>query len=216
MTCAIVGAGAQGRVVLENWRAARPDARFVFLDDDAKLHGTKILGAEVVGPLAKVHELGEGAAVVLALGNNRTRLALAARLAGVRFGTVIHPSAVVMPSATIGAGTVVFAGAIVNTDARIGEHVVINTGVLVEHDALIGRGASLSPGTRSGGRIEVGEGAFIATGVTLAPRVKVGAWSIVGAGSVVVKDVPERTLAYGVPARAVRSIGDDFDWRRLL
>lgn len=214
MTCVIVGAGGQGRVVLDNWRAARPNERFVFVDDDAKLHGTKILGAEVIGAVAKVHEI--GGEVVLALGNNRTRLALAERLAGVRFGTVIHPSAVVMPSATIGAGSVVFAGAIVNTEAAVGEQVVINTGVIVEHDAVIARGVSLSPGTKSGGRIAIGEGAFVSTGVTIGARVTIGPWSVIGAGAVVVQDVPERSLAYGVPAKVVATVDDAFDWRRVL
>ncbi len=214
MTCVVVGAGGQGRVVLDNWRAARPNERFVFVDDDAKLHGTTILGAEVIGPIAKVHEL--GGEVVLAIGNNRTRLALAERLAGVRFGVVIHPSAVVMPSATIGAGSVVFAGAIVNTSATVGEHVVINTGVIVEHDAVIARGVSLSPGTKSGGRIEIGEGAFVSTGVTIGARVRIGPWSVIGAGAVVVRDVPPRSLAYGVPAKVVGDVDDTFDWKRLL
>lgn len=218
MTCVVVGAGAQGRVVLENWRAARKGARFVFVDDDAKLHGSTIMDAEVVGgldALAALHAF--GGEVVLAIGNNRVRLALAERLAGkVRWGTVIHPSAVVMPSARIGAGSVVFAGAILNTAAAIGEHAIINTGVIVEHDAVIGRGASLSPGVRTGGRIEVGEGAFVSTGVTLAARAKVGAWSVVGAGAVVVTEVPPAKRAHGVPARVVGDVDETFDWRRLL
>lgn len=214
-TCVIVGAGAQGRVVLDNWRAARPGARFVFVDDDASLHKKTIMDAEVVGGLDALDAL--GGEVVLAIGNNRTRLALASRLAAnVKWATVIHPSAVVMPSATVRDGTVVFAGAVINTAANVGEHVVVNTGVVIEHDAVIGAGASLSPGVCSGGRVTVGEGAFIATGVTLGPRTNVGAWAVVGAGAVVVKDIPSRTLAYGVPARVVGAVDDAFDWSRVL
>lgn len=212
--CVIVGAGAQGRVTLEVWRAARPDATFVFLDDAPEAQGREILGAKVVGPVDEARAL--GGEVVLALGNNAVRKALAARLEGVRFGNAVHPSATVSPSATLGPGTVVFAGAVVNTEAHAGAHVVINSGVVVEHDAVLGDFANLSPGVRSGGRIEVGEGAFVATGATLAPRVKVGAWSVVGAGAVVVREVPERTIAYGVPARVVGQVDGSFDWRRLL
>lgn len=212
----IVGAGAQGRVVLENWRAAHPDSRFFFLDDDEKLHGTKVLGVDVAGSVASIASLPADVEIVIAVGDNRRRLEIAQRLGSVPFGTVIHPSAVVMPSATIGPGSVVFAGAIVNTEARIGEHVVVNTGVILEHDAVIGRGASLSPGTRSGGRVQVGEGAFVSTGVTLAPRVKIGDYAVIGAGAVVVRDVPANTLAYGVPAKAIRTIDASFDFKRLL
>jgi sugar O-acyltransferase (sialic acid O-acetyltransferase NeuD family) len=209
----IIGCGAQGRVVLEVWRAAEPAATFVFLDDNKSLHGTRILGAEVAGGL----DTSVDGPAVLAIGHNVKRLALADRL-GERFrwATPVHPSAVVMPSAQVEPGTVVFAGAVIGTEARIGAHVVINTGVIVEHDAVMGRGASLSPGVRSGGRIKVGEGAFVSTGATLAPRVSVGAWSVVGAGAVVVRDIPDRALAYGVPARVVGPVDDTFDWQRLL
>ena len=224
--CVVVGAGAQGRVTLEAWRAERPHARFVLLDDDAKLHGTTLLDVKVEGGLDQLGALSgqdssaESCEVIVALGNNETRLALTARLEssvkGLRWGTAIHPSAVVMPSARIGGGTVVLAGAIVNTDACIGAHVVVNTGVIVEHDCIIEDGASLSPGTKMGGRVKVGRGAFVSTGVTLAPRVSVGAGAVIGAGAVVTSDIAERVLAYGVPARVVKPIAASFDWRRLL
>lgn len=210
----IVGAGAQGRVTLEAWRAARPNGRFLFLDDDPAAQGREILGARVEGTLDRAREL--GGEVIVALGDNRTRLDVAARLGDVHFGVVVHPAAVISPSATLGRGTVVLAGALVGTEARVGEHVVLNTAVVLDHDGVVERGASLSPGTRCGGRVFVGEGAFVSTGTTLAPRMRVGAWSVVGAGSVVVRDVPERALAYGCPARVVGPIDASFDPRRLL
>ena len=213
--CFIVGAGAQGRVVLDVWRAARPDANIAFVDDDPAMHGRRILGAEVTAGIDSLG--GIDAEVVLALGNNDVRLALAARLDGkVRFAVVVHPSAVVMPTATIDAGTVVFAGAIVNTDARLGAHVIVNSGAIVEHDCVLEDGVNVSPGARMGGRVTIRRGAFVATGATLAPRVEVGASAIVGAGAVVVRDVPERTIVYGVPARAAGVVDASFDWRRLL
>jgi sugar O-acyltransferase (sialic acid O-acetyltransferase NeuD family) len=211
----VVGAGGHGRVVLEVWRAAEPGCVFKFADDDVKLHGSHIMDAEVAGPASIVQDA-DGLAV-LAIGNNPLRLALAERLGpGTRWGRVIHPSATVMPSAEIGPGSVAFAGAVINTAAVLGAHVIVNTGVVVEHDCVLEDGVTVSPGACMGGRVHLGRGCFISVGATLAPRVRVGAGTIVGAGAVVVGDLPAGVLAYGVPARPMRSLDDGFDWRRVL
>lgn len=54
------------------------------------------------------------------------------------------------------------------------------------------------------GSINIEDGAWIATGVIILPGVTVGKNSIVNAGSVVVKDVPQRTLCAGNPARILK------------
>jgi acetyltransferase-like isoleucine patch superfamily enzyme len=55
--------------------------------------------------------------------------------------------------------------------------------------------------------VVVETGAFLGANVTVLPGVRIGARSFVAAGSVVTEDVPPRTLAAGVPARALRAIG---------
>lgn len=54
--------------------------------------------------------------------------------------------------------------------------------------------------------IVVQDGAWVGAGATLLDGVQVGRGAVIGAGSVVTRDVPPRTLALGVPARAVRSL----------
>ncbi|OGO05582.1 MAG: UDP-N-acetylglucosamine diphosphorylase/glucosamine-1-phosphate N-acetyltransferase [Chloroflexi bacterium RBG_13_56_8] len=57
-------------------------------------------------------------------------------------------------------------------------------------------------------RTSIGEGAFIGSGTMLVAPVSVGAHAVIGAGSVVTRDVPARTVAYGVPARHIRKLDD--------
>ncbi len=212
----IVGAGGQGRVVLEALRSSGIETEIAFLDDNPELHGSSVLGAPVLGPLTQLEEF--AGIVVLALGDNLLRLRIAQELAaqGARFGVAQHASAIVSPTASIGDGSVILPRAVVHTGAIVQQQVVVNTGAIVEHDCVLENGASVSPGVCMGGRARVGEGAFLSTGVTLAARAEVGAGAIVGAGAVVVGKIPRGMLAYGVPAKPVRKVDPETDFRRVL
>ena len=54
---------------------------------------------------------------------------------------------------------------------------------------------------------EIGEGVFVGSDTMLVAPVKLGNGARTGAGSVVTKDVPANTLVVGMPARAIRKIG---------
>jgi len=53
--------------------------------------------------------------------------------------------------------------------------------------------------------IEVGKNCWLGAGVKVFDGVKIGQDTIVGAGAVVVKDIPEFSIAAGVPARVAKS-----------
>jgi maltose O-acetyltransferase len=59
------------------------------------------------------------------------------------------------------------------------------------------------------GRVDIGRRVYIGAGSLVLPGVRIGDDSIVGAGSVVTRDVPERTVAAGNPAMPIASL-DDF------
>jgi acetyltransferase-like isoleucine patch superfamily enzyme len=52
----------------------------------------------------------------------------------------------------------------------------------------------------------IGKGAQIGVNVTILPFVKIGEGCLIGGGSVVSKDLPPFSLAYGNPARVVRDV----------
>jgi galactoside O-acetyltransferase len=61
---------------------------------------------------------------------------------------------------------------------------------------------------------------WLGAGVTVLPGVTVGENSVIGAGSVVTKDVPPNSVAFGTPCKVVRKVGahdDVYYWRdRML
>ena len=218
----IWGGGAQGRTVLDIFRAAG-FSRIAFIDSDRSLRGTKINGVEVVGDLIHavhaVHESDKnGCGVVIALGRPELRQKLAGQVSqsGLPFIGALHPLAFVAASALIGEGNMIAAQAVINSNASLGNHIIVNTAAVIEHDDLIGDFATICPGAQIGGRVTVGKGAFIGTGAIILPRVKIGEGAVVGAGSLVTRDVPARVLVYGSPARVISAIDSDFDFGRLL
>ncbi len=56
--------------------------------------------------------------------------------------------------------------------------------------------------------VRIGNNCWIGAGAKIMPGVTIGDNTVIGAGSVVTKDIPSGVLAYGVPCRVVREIGE--------
>lgn len=197
----LVGGGGHAVVVAEAAKVAGI-ALAGFLDDDpdpplkANLRKIgKLSGLDHPDMLAH-HE------VMLALGDIATRRALIPRLPA-DLVTVIHPSAWVSSTATIGGGVFIGPHAVVHAGAVIRDHAIINTGAIVEHDCDIGENAHLAPGAVLGGTVRVGADALVGLGARAIPGVRIGAGCAIGAGSVVIRDIPDGATVMGVPAKAV-------------
>jgi acetyltransferase-like isoleucine patch superfamily enzyme len=70
---------------------------------------------------------------------------------------------------------------------------------------VLGDFSSLAPGAVTGGLVIVGECSAIGVGAAISDRISIGSNSVVGTGAVVVRDIPDFVVAYGNPARAMRS-----------
>jgi acetyltransferase-like isoleucine patch superfamily enzyme len=56
------------------------------------------------------------------------------------------------------------------------------------------------------GCCDIGEGVILGAGATVLDKITIGAGSIIGAGSVVTRAIPEGVVAFGAPARVIRSV----------
>lgn len=198
----VIGAGGHSKVVIATIEAAG-DMVLGLLDDNAARHGELVLGRPILGPVTTAL-IPADAVVVLAIGANLNRKHAAERLP-VPYASVVHPTAVVHPSVSIGEGTVIFAGAVVQPDTTIGAHVIVNTAASIDHDNRIGAFAHIAPGAHLSGTVTVGDGALIGIGSAIIPGMTIGAWSTVGGGSAVVRDVPGSTVVGGTPAKELRN-----------
>jgi sugar O-acyltransferase (sialic acid O-acetyltransferase NeuD family) len=127
--------------------------------------------------------------------------------AGLSFVNVIHPSAIIAPSARIGQDILILPGVIIGSGVTIGDHVILNSAVTIDHDSLIEDSVSIGPGVHLAGGITVRSGTFIGIAACSANGVTIGRNCLIGAGSVVTEDIPDNVVAAGVPAKVIRSRG---------
>lgn len=126
-----------------------------------------------------------------------------ARQLGLRFATVIHPTARVSTKARIGEGSIIGALAAIAAHAEIGEHVLVNRGSLIGHHTKIGNFCSLQPGSNVAGLCNIAERVWMGMASVVVDRVSIGMDSLIGAGAVVTEELPSNVMAVGVPARIV-------------
>ena len=207
----ILGAGGHAQVVadilLRAYEAGSNCKPIGFLDDNSALIGTIIMGLPVLGAIAQLSEFDHDA-VIVAIGDNRTRARIFEKICGQGEQVVnaVHPAAVLAPDVCLGKGVVICAGVVVNTGVTIGDDVILNTGCTVDHHSHVGSHAHVAPGAHFGGNVRIGEGALVGIGAVVIPGRSVGKWAVVGAGAVVTKDIPDYSVAVGVPARVVKKL----------
>jgi acetyltransferase-like isoleucine patch superfamily enzyme len=89
-------------------------------------------------------------------------------------------------------------GVVIGDDCLIGHNVVIAT---LNHDLAPSRRADMHPAP-----VVIGRNVWIGSNATILPGVTIGDDAVVAAASVVTKDVPEKSIVVGSPARVVRSV----------
>lgn len=210
MKIIVMGASGHGQVVadvlFQMWTKGREMEIVGFLDDDAALTGTRVMGLNVLGKLADLPAMPHDC-IILGIGDNvvRARLYNELKNAGKRFVTAIHPTAILAPDVVVSPGAVLCAGTVINTGGRVGENAILNTAASLDHHSVLAAHSHVAPGVRLAGNVHVGEGALVGIGSCVVPGVTLGPWSVVGAGAAVTKDVPEGTTVGGVPARVLAS-----------
>lgn len=204
---AVLGASGHAKVVGDTALRAGWQ-RVIFFDD--RWPALRMLGPwQVIGTTDDlVRTRHDFEAAVVAIGHNRTRLALQRRLVSqdILMATIVDPNAVMSQYAEVGAGTVVFAGAVLNAFAVVGAATIINTAATVDHDCVLGDGVHISPGAHLGGSVRVGEGTWIGIGAAVRQGIVIGADVVVGAGAAVVSDIAAGLTVGGVPARPLKNI----------
>lgn len=178
-----------------------------FLDDRAEKHGAVFCGVTVLGGfdmLPAIRHSVPHAVVAFANSHGRMSCAQKALACGFSLPNLIHQSAIVSRTATIGHGAILMPGTIINAGTGIGSNIIVNTAASIDHECSIGDGVHIGPGARLSGLVTIGTGTWIGVGSVVRESVHIGSNVLVGAGSLVLKDIPDGVVAYGSPAKIIR------------
>lgn len=173
---------------------------------DEETLGYKIIGKDKDIPiLVKTHNLDGG---IIAIGDNWIRSRVYENIKFIqpnfKFVSIIHPSAQIGKSVSIGNGTVIMAGVIINSNSSIGNHCLLTTNSSLGHDSCMEDFSSLASNATIGGNVKIGKFSAICLGTNIIHKITIGEQTVVGAGSVVVKNIPKFSVVYGVPAKFIR------------
>ena len=126
-------------------------------------------------------------------------------------GVTIYNSTTVVGDVTIGEDTWVGPSCLLDGSGglKIGRNCSVATGCqLLTHDtvkwALSGGKAAYEYAP-----VTIGDCCFIGTGATVVKGVSIGSHCLIGAGAVVTKDVPDFSIAAGVPAHIIGTVKVD-------
>jgi UDP-2-acetamido-3-amino-2,3-dideoxy-glucuronate N-acetyltransferase len=155
-------------------------------------------------------EIGDGTIIgcscVLYSGTKIGKKCMVGDLAGIRESCKIDDFVIIGRATTVECNTKIGMYTKIQTachltgDMLIEDHVFFGPEVTTVNDKYMGRGKSLyvGPCIKRGARI--GGNATILAGVTI------GKDSVIGAGAVVVSDIPDYSVAVGVPARVIKEV----------
>jgi sugar O-acyltransferase (sialic acid O-acetyltransferase NeuD family) len=178
-----------------------------FIDDTPAKQGVDSLGRAVFGrralddyPRARVLAVPGGPASY----TRRRALIDGLGIPVERYATVVHRTACVSPSASIGINVLIMAGVVITCGARIGNHVCILPNSVIHHDAVVGDWTLIGANVTIAGGVTVGENCYIGSGTSIINDVRIGDRALVGLGSNVIRAVPDDARMAGNPAREVR------------
>ncbi len=171
------------------------------------------------------HSSAGGDMGTLKIGERVTVCAAAVVFAGAEVAeeAILGDQCYVRERARVGAGTVIGRGSVVDNDVSVGARVRVQTGVyltaysIVEDDVFLGPGVITTNDDTMSRHVAqmplrgplLRRACRVGAGAVLTPGVEIGEEAFVGAGALVTRDVPARTVALGVPARAVREVPDE-------
>jgi len=122
-----------------------------------------------------------------------------------RLATFIHPLTYVAPNTHLGPGTVVMPNAAISAATTIGKGCLVMVGATILHNTHIGKYCHFGAQCCVGANMNIADGVHIGLNATTRENLTIGKNSTLGMGSVLTKDMGEKEIWVGNPAKFLRN-----------
>ncbi len=155
-TLLIIGAGGLGLAVAESAQMSGYYTKIAFLDDSPTKEKSRLYN--IIGSTYDAEKFkNQFVYAIPAFGSNEKRYELLEYLkeCGYKIPRIIHPSAFISPTVSIGEGTIIRPMVGISREVVIEECCLINMGVMIDHGCRIGRCTHIPIGAVVRGEIHV-------------------------------------------------------------
>ena len=122
---------------------------------------------------------------------------------GLKLINAIHPTAIIMEDAILHDNIIVYPKTFIGYRTELFSGVFVISSHL-DHHNVIKECVTIDPGVVFAGNVTIGRFTRVHTGAVIKNRIKVGEDSILGAGTVIIKDVPDKVTVVGIPGKIIK------------
>ncbi|MFN4083107.1 MAG: DapH/DapD/GlmU-related protein [Bacteroidia bacterium] len=195
----IYGAGGLGKELFHlNSFAHKPIEKIVFYDD------FKVIDEYCNCKVIK--EINIDDKIFIGIANPFTKESIYKKFENLFVDFNIVSKDVALKDIIIGINNFIFQRVSFTKDILIGNFNLIHMNCTIGHDVIIQDFCSILPGVNISGNVKIGKATLIGSGAVILPGINIGKYCTIGAGAVVTKDIPDYSVAVGVPAKVIKKV----------
>ncbi len=176
-----------------------------YIDDIKGENGEVINSYKILGTKEILKDLDSSTYIVLALSNPsaKEKIYQDIKKFGLKFATLIHPTAKIAKNAIIGHGSIISIGCIVSVNVVIGKHVFLNMRTVVGHDTVIKDYSSCLVSSIIAGNVVINEGALLGSNCVIMEKKTIGKNAKISMGAVVDFNVRDNAVVMSRPSKSM-------------
>lgn len=177
-----------------------------YIDDIKGENGEIINGYKILGTNSVLKDFDTSTYIVLALSDPSAKENIyeSIKKYGLKFATLIHPTAKISKHVIIGEGSIIGMDCIVSVNVTIGKHVFLNMRTVLGHDVVVKDYSSCLVNCIVAGSVVINENALLGSNCVIMEKKVIGKNAKISMGSVVNFDVEDHAVVMSRPSKSMK------------